>query len=120
GYDVTTELPVRLRLFQLAEQDFVLAVVVHHIAADGFSMRPLVRDLMTAYVARTASVEPGWPQLAVQYIDFALWQRETLGSEDDPTSLISEQLDYWRTALAGLPDELRLAGRPRPAVASYG
>ncbi|WP_280440189.1 non-ribosomal peptide synthetase, partial [Nocardia cyriacigeorgica] len=120
GYDVTSELPVRLRLFQLAEQDFVLAVVVHHIAADGFSMRPLVRDLMTAYVARTASVEPGWPPLAVQYIDYALWQREALGSEEDPTSLISEQLDYWRTALAGLPDELRLAGRPRPAVASYG
>uniref|UniRef100_UPI002457AFAD non-ribosomal peptide synthetase n=1 Tax=Nocardia brasiliensis TaxID=37326 RepID=UPI002457AFAD len=131
GFDVTAEPPVRLRAYQLAsgtqdrgEQgantaDYVLVVVVHHIAADGFSMRPLVRDLMTAYVARTSASEPGWPPLAVQYVDFALWQRETLGSEDDPTSLISEQLDYWRGALAGLPDELRLAGRPRPAVASY-
>ncbi|MEV6428724.1 amino acid adenylation domain-containing protein, partial [Nocardia sp. NPDC051463] len=119
GFDVTAQAPVRLRAYQLGEQDYVLIVVVHHIASDGFSIRPLVRDLMTAYVARTSASEPGWPPLAVQYIDFALWQRETLGSEDDPTSLISEQLDYWRGALAGLPDELRLAGRPRPAVASY-
>uniref|UniRef100_UPI000AC5272E non-ribosomal peptide synthetase n=1 Tax=Nocardia amamiensis TaxID=404578 RepID=UPI000AC5272E len=119
GFDVTTEPPVRLRAYRLAPDDYVLVVVVHHIAADGFSMRPLVRDLMTAYVARTSAAQPGWPPLAVQYVDFALWQRDTLGSEDDPTSLISEQLDYWRGALAGLPDELRLSGRPRPAVASY-
>ncbi|WP_245910083.1 non-ribosomal peptide synthetase, partial [Nocardia amikacinitolerans] len=119
GFDVTAEPPVRLRIYELGERDYVLAVVVHHIAADGFSMRPLVRDLMTAYVARTSNSEPGWPPLAVQYVDFALWQRETLGDEDDPTSLISEQLDYWRTALADLPDELRLPGKPRPTVASY-
>ncbi|MGK8501584.1 non-ribosomal peptide synthase/polyketide synthase [Nocardia asiatica] len=120
GFDVTTQPPVRLRAYRLGPDDYVLVVVVHHIAADGFSMRPLVRDLMTAYVARTSAAQPGWPPLAVQYVDFALWQRDTLGSEDDPTSLISEQLDYWRETLAGLPDELRLAGRPRPAVASYG
>ncbi|WP_157115916.1 non-ribosomal peptide synthetase, partial [Nocardia puris] len=119
GFDVTAEPPVRLRVYELGERDFVLALVVHHIAADGFSLRPLVRDLMTAYVARTSNSEPGWPPLAVQYADYALWQRETLGDEDDPTSLISEQLDYWRTALADLPDELRLPGKPRPTVASY-
>ncbi|MBF6209344.1 amino acid adenylation domain-containing protein, partial [Streptomyces gardneri] len=119
GFDVTTERPTRMRVYRLAPDDHVLVVVVHHIAADGFSMRPLVRDLMAAYMARTSASEPGWPPLAVQYVDFALWQRETLGSEDDPTSLLSEQLDYWRGALAGLPDELRLPGRPRPAVASY-
>ncbi|WP_225732754.1 condensation domain-containing protein, partial [Nocardia sp. JCM 34519] len=119
GFDVTAEPPVRLRVYRIGEQDYVLVVVVHHIAADGFSMRPLVRDMMMAYVARTGEAEPGWSPLPVQYVDYALWQRETLGSEDDRTSLISEQLDYWRGALAGLPDELRLPGKPRPAVASY-
>ncbi|WP_425301913.1 amino acid adenylation domain-containing protein, partial [Nocardia farcinica] len=119
GFDVTAEPPVRLRIYELGERDYVLALVVHHIAADGFSMRPLVRDLMTAYVARTGNTEPGWSPLDVQYIDFALWQRETLGDEEDPTSLIAQQLDYWRTALADLPDELRLVHKPRPNVASY-
>ncbi|WP_036528987.1 non-ribosomal peptide synthetase, partial [Nocardia sp. CNY236] len=119
GFDVATEPPVRLRAYRLAPNDHVLVVVVQHIAADGFSMRPLVRDLMTAYAARTSGADPGWLPLAVHYVDFAMWQRDLLGSEDDPTSLISEQLDYWRAALAGLPDELRLSGRLRPAVASY-
>ncbi|MEV0299405.1 non-ribosomal peptide synthase/polyketide synthase, partial [Nocardia sp. NPDC050710] len=131
GFDVTEEPPVRLRVYQVdtsadggkrwrdTTQDYVLAMVVHHIAADGFSMRPLVRDLMSAYIARRSDSAPSWTPPAVQYIDYALWQRETLGNEDDPISLISAQLDYWREELAGLPEELRLSQRQRPAVASY-
>src|SRR5690606_16642857 len=64
-FAVTAEPPVRLRVHELGERDYVLALVVHHIAADGFSMRPLVRDLMTAYVARTGNTEPGWQPLSV-------------------------------------------------------
>ncbi len=119
GFDVTAEPPVRLRIYELGADDHVLVVVAHHIAADGFSMRPLVRDLMTAYLARAAGQVPDWSPLPIQYVDYALWQRDTLGSEDDPRSLQSEQLDYWRGALAGLPDELRLSTRPRPSVAAY-
>nr|WP_233429644.1 non-ribosomal peptide synthetase [Nocardia elegans] len=119
GFDVTAVPPTRLRLYRVGEADHVLVVVVHHIATDGFSMTPLVRDLMTAYLARTAGSEPGWAPLPVQYADYALWQRESLGSEDDPRSVISEQLGYWHNALNGLPDELRLSTRPRPAVATY-
>uniref|UniRef100_UPI0012FB6AA8 non-ribosomal peptide synthase/polyketide synthase n=1 Tax=Nocardia crassostreae TaxID=53428 RepID=UPI0012FB6AA8 len=120
GFDVTAEPPVRLRAFQIAADDYVLVLVAHHIAADGFSMNPLVRDLMTAYVARSMGEAPGWAELPVQYADYALWQRETLGSEEDPRSLITEQLDYWRETLGGLPDELRLSAKARPAVATYG
>ncbi|MGW4246257.1 amino acid adenylation domain-containing protein, partial [Nocardia sp. NPDC004722] len=119
GFDVTAETAVRLRAFRLAADDHVLVLVAHHIAADGFSMNPLVRDLMTAYIARSQGETPGWTELPVQYADYALWQRETLGSEEDPRSLITEQLDYWSSTLSGLPDELRLSAKPRPAVASY-
>ncbi|MET9488542.1 amino acid adenylation domain-containing protein [Nocardia sp. NPDC006630] len=119
GFDVTTAPPLRLRLLRLAADDHVLVCVVHHIAGDGFSAGPLTRDLMTAYLSRLQSREPEWTPLPVQYADYALWQREILGEESDPDSLLTRQLDHWRTALAGLPDQLELPGdRPRPAVAS--
>ncbi|MGW0177078.1 amino acid adenylation domain-containing protein, partial [Rhodococcus sp. NPDC003322] len=119
GFDVTTQRPLRVRLLQTAERDFVLVMVVHHIAADGFSTGPLVRDVMTAYVSRCAGAEPEWAPLPVQYADYALWQREVLGSEADPESVISSQLGYWQQALAGLPDQLDLPhDQPRPVVAS--
>ncbi|QIS07175.1 amino acid adenylation domain-containing protein [Nocardia brasiliensis] len=120
GFDVTTEVPFRAELFQLDEADHVLVFVAHHISADGWSMGPLTRDLMLAYAARTGGAAPSWAPLPVQYADYSLWQREVLGAEDDPKSVIAQQADFWRTTLAGLPDELALpTDRPRPAVASY-
>uniref|UniRef100_UPI002454A97A non-ribosomal peptide synthase/polyketide synthase n=1 Tax=Nocardia cyriacigeorgica TaxID=135487 RepID=UPI002454A97A len=119
GFDVTTEVPFRARLFEISPTEHVLALVVHHISADGFSMGPLTRDVMTAYGARVEGGEPAWRPLEVQYADFALWQREVLGSEDDPESVIAEQIDFWTRSLRGLPEQLDLpADRPRPAVAS--
>ncbi|KIA66200.1 peptide synthetase [Nocardia vulneris] len=120
GFDVTTEVPFRARLFQVDDADYVLVFVAHHISADGWSMGPLTRDLMLAYVARTGGAAPTWAPLPVQYADYSIWQREVLGAEDDPKSVIAQQAEYWRGALAALPDELALpADRPRPAVASY-
>ncbi|NKX87503.1 non-ribosomal peptide synthetase [Nocardia coubleae] len=121
-FDVTRDVPIRVRLLEVAgtqPQEHVLAVVAHHIAADGSSMGPLVRDIMTAYAARATGGEPGWSPLRVQYADYALWQRAVLGDEADPQSLAARQVEYWRGELAGLPDLIELpTDRPRPAVAS--
>ncbi|MGW4774866.1 non-ribosomal peptide synthase/polyketide synthase, partial [Nocardia sp. NPDC004278] len=119
GFDVTAEVPFRARLFEISPTEHVLALVVHHISADGFSMGPLTRDVMTAYAARVDGGEPAWRPLEVQYADYALWQREVLGAETDPESVISGQIEFWSKALRGLPEQLDLpADRPRPAVAS--
>ncbi|MFE3262527.1 amino acid adenylation domain-containing protein, partial [Nocardia sp. NPDC059229] len=119
GFDVTVDVPFRARLFEVSPTEHVLALVVHHISADGFSMGPLTRDVMTAYGARVEGGEPGWQPLDVQYADYALWQRAVLGDETDAESVISQQISYWRDSLRGLPDQLDLpADRPRPAVAS--
>ncbi|MGK8469189.1 amino acid adenylation domain-containing protein [Nocardia cyriacigeorgica] len=120
AFDVTSEVPLHARLFEINETEYVLGMVVHHISADGWSMGPLARDVMVAYAARTSWEAPAWSALPVQYADYALWQREVLGSEDDPNSLISNQIRYWSRELADLPDELVLpSDRPRPAAASY-
>ncbi|MCF4140797.1 amino acid adenylation domain-containing protein [Streptomyces sp. Tue 6430] len=120
SFDLARDLPLRATLLRTGEREHVLLLVLHHIAADGSSLAPLTRDLSTAYAARCRGEEPAWHELPVQYADYALWQREILGSEDDPTSMLSGQLDFWRRALAGLPEELSLpTDRPRPAHASY-
>ncbi|MGQ4618174.1 amino acid adenylation domain-containing protein, partial [Nocardia sp. R7R-8] len=120
GFDVTVDVPFRAKLLQLAGTEYVLVFVAHHISADGWSMRPLTRDLMLAYVARSGGQEPSWAPLPIQYADYALWQRDALGADDDPESLAGAQLAYWTTELADLPDELNLpADRPRPSAQSF-
>ena len=109
---------MRARLFRVADDEHVLVAVVHHIAADGWSITPLVRDLGVAYASRCAGQAPGWAPLPVQYVDYTLWQRAQFGDLDDSDSPIAAQLAYWQDALAGMPERLQLpTDRPYPPVA---
>ncbi|MFV9632066.1 non-ribosomal peptide synthase/polyketide synthase [Mycobacterium neumannii] len=120
AFDLTAEIPLRAKVFRLAADEHVLVAVVHHIAADGLSIGPLMRDLGTAYAGRCAGNAPSWAPLPVQYVDYTLWQREQLGDLADPDSPIAAQLAYWEQALAGLPERLELpTDRPYPSVADY-
>ncbi|MFD3687477.1 amino acid adenylation domain-containing protein [Nocardiopsis sp. NPDC058631] len=98
----------------------VLLVVLHHIVADEWSFGPLLADLDTAYRARARGHAPDWAPLPVQYADYAASRTAWLGGADVPGSPLARQLDHWRAALEGLPEELALpTDRPRPALPSH-
>ncbi|MFG2312764.1 amino acid adenylation domain-containing protein [Streptomyces sp. NPDC048566] len=118
-FDLARDVPIRARLVRCAPRDHTLVLVVHHIALDGESLGPLLRDLTTAYAARREGRAPQWEPLPVQYADYTLWQQDVLGDESDPDSLAARQLAYWREALADLAQPLALpTDRPRPRVTS--
>jgi amino acid adenylation domain-containing protein len=119
-FDLTTEIPLRASLFKVTAEEHVLVGVLHHIAADGWSVAPLVRDLRAAYTSRRTGRSPNWTELPVQYADYTLWQRERFGDLDDSHSPIAAQLAYWQDALAGMPERLQLpTDRAYPPVADY-
>ncbi|MGW2090505.1 condensation domain-containing protein, partial [Streptomyces sp. NPDC001880] len=99
----------RWALATVGEGEHLLALTMHHIVSDGWSVGVLLREVQAAYVGEVL------PELPVQYADFAVWQREWLAS-----GVLEEQLVHWRTALDGAPPVLELpADFPRPAVPSY-
>ncbi|RMI28370.1 non-ribosomal peptide synthetase [Nocardia stercoris] len=119
AFDLADEPLVRVRLFTTAPGCHVLSVLMHHIIADRSASEILVADLITAYRARIRGAAPEWPTLDRQFADFAVWQREMFdhGAGGELSPYGTAQLGYWRTALAGLPDELAIAhDRPRPPV----
>jgi amino acid adenylation domain-containing protein len=89
---------LRAKLLKLAENDHVLALVVHHIAFDGWSAGILVRELVELYRAFCETREPVLPELKIQYADYAVWQRNWLDGE-----VLSKEFDYWKQQLAGAP-----------------
>ncbi|MFD9700031.1 amino acid adenylation domain-containing protein [Lentzea sp. NPDC059081] len=100
-FDLETEIPIRARLVAEGEDEHLLVLVVHHIAVDGWSITPLWRDLARAYAARLDGRAPDWDPLPVRYLDFTSWNRDLLASA-------GELLPFWKTELAGMPEEIAL------------
>ena len=119
-FDLSAEIPIRAQIYSVGPEQHVVGIVVHHIAFDGWSLAPMVRDVAEAYRARRQGRAPQWAPLPVQYVDYTLWQQEWLGAESDPDSVIAGQLAYWRQELADLPEVVSLpTDRARPPVPSY-
>src|SRR5262249_25410027 len=119
SFDLSRELPLRAHLFAVGSEH-VLLLVLHHIAGDGWSLRPLLRDLGAFYRARLDDRATELPALPVQYADYTLWQRDVLGEEGEASSAIGQQLSYWKDALQQLPEQIELpVDRARPAVSSH-
>ncbi|MFF2625665.1 amino acid adenylation domain-containing protein [Kitasatospora griseola] len=119
AFDLAAEIPIRTWLFRTGPDEHVLLILIHHIAADGWSMGPLARDLVTAYTARRSGGAPAWDALPVEYADYTLWQRQLLGDPSDPHSEYTRQLEYWAEQLAELPDGVGFpTDRPRHAATS--
>src|SRR6267143_4710135 len=107
---------IRVSLYKLAQAEHVLIINLHHIVADGLSIGLLLDELDTFYRAYTRGGDPRPPELAVQYADFALWQRQTTAHE----AAYTNQIEFWHKQLDGTLPVLELpADRPRPALQSF-
>ncbi|CUW33084.1 non-ribosomal peptide synthetase [Streptomyces reticuli] len=97
-FDLTRDLMLRARLLRLADDDHVLLLSLHHIAADGWTLDVLKHEIGVLYTAFRQGTEHDLPELEVQYADYAVWQRDWLGQ-----GLLREQLAYWRERLKDTP-----------------
>ncbi|MDT9002475.1 condensation domain-containing protein, partial [Paucibacter sp. APW11] len=114
-FNLASEPLIRGLLLRLDTDDHVLLINQHHIISDGWSIGVLVREVATLYAAFSQGQPDPLPELAIQYADYAAWQRQWLQGER-----LQQQLDYWRERLAGAPELLVLpTDRPRPAQQNY-
>nr|WP_281355894.1 non-ribosomal peptide synthase/polyketide synthase [Pseudomonas atagonensis] len=114
-FDLQDDPLIRGRLVRLADDHHVLLLTLHHIISDGWSMGVLTRELMALYQAFSHGQPDPLPPLALQYTDYAVWQRRWLSGE-----VLQRQSEYWRQTLAGAPALLMLpTDRPRPAEQDF-
>ena len=105
----------RAALLRVDAEDHVLLLSMHHIVSDGWSMGVFFRELTMLYGAYREGGESPLAEPAVQYADYAVWQREQLAGDS-----LDRQLSYWKEQLAGAPELLALpTDHPRPAVRTY-
>ncbi|MDX3696460.1 SDR family oxidoreductase [Streptomyces europaeiscabiei] len=116
-FDLTRDIPLWAGLYGPGDGTRGLVLLLHHSAADGWSLVPFAKDLSTAYAARLEGRAPDWAAPTIQYADYTLWQEQLLDGLRDPAAPMGRQLAFWKEALAKLPEEIPLpADRGRPAV----
>ncbi|WP_444997367.1 amino acid adenylation domain-containing protein [Aliikangiella sp. IMCC44359] len=114
GFDLSADLMLRVSLLVLSDTESVLLFNLHHIASDGWSMGVLTQEFVGLYQAYSEGREARLPALAIQYADFAHWQREWLSGER-----LESELSYWEGQLSGIPAVHSLPlDKPRPVVQS--
>ncbi|AUB35492.1 Glutamate-1-semialdehyde aminotransferase [Nostoc flagelliforme CCNUN1] len=114
-FDLANQLLIRAILLVLSPTEHILLFCIHHIVSDGWSMGVFLHETAAIYGAVAQDQPTPLPELAIQYVDFAVWQRQFLLGE-----VKDVQLAYWQTQLAGAPALLELhTDRPRPAVQSF-
>ena len=114
-FDLQRDLMVRAQVVRLWEEQYQLLFTLHHIAADGWSLGVLIKEMATLYQAFCQAQPSPLPELTIQYADFALWQRDYLQDER-----LERQLSWWQAQLASAPPLLQLPiDHPRPAQPSY-
>ena len=114
SFDLSRGPLIRAQLLRLASQDHVLFLNMHHIISDGWSMGVLFRELSELYQAYGLGKASPLPELAVQYADYSIWQRQWLQGEE-----LDRQLSYWRKQLDGISPLQLPTDRVRPPVQSY-
>ncbi len=115
AFDLSRDLMLRAQLIKVSDREHVLAVVLHHIASDGWSMGVLFKELSHLYQCYVKGESSSLPELEIQYADYAVWQREWLTGEE-----LDKQVGYWQKQLEAAPPLLQLpTDHPRPAVQSH-
>jgi amino acid adenylation domain-containing protein len=114
AFDLSRGPLLRVGLARLDEAEHVLAVTMHHIVSDGWSVGVLIRELTTLYEAYSGGGESPLAELEVQYADFAVWQRGWLQGE-----VLERQVGYWREQLRELQPLELPTDFPRPASMTY-
>ncbi|MDJ0903585.1 MAG: amino acid adenylation domain-containing protein [Xenococcus sp. MO_188.B8] len=111
-----TQAPLmRAKLLDVGDNSHILLLTIHHIVADGWSMNIIMNELWTYYRSLTTQTTIELEPLAIQYADFALWQRDHFNN-----LTLAPQLEYWQHQLAGIPPTLELPlDRPRPAQQTF-
>lgn len=114
-FDLKNGPVLRAELMRLRTNDNLLLITIHHIAADGWSMDIIARELVALYEARYNRRSPSLPDLPIQYADFASWQRRYLSGP-----VLQRDVTYWKNKLEGVPPLLELpTDRPRPARQTF-
>jgi amino acid adenylation domain-containing protein len=114
-FNFSQDLMLRSCLLKISNTEYILLLVVHHIAADGLSMGIFCQELNSLYREFSQNLPSSLPELPIQYADFAQWQRQYLQD-----NVLDDSINYWKKHLAGAPELLSLpTDRPRPAVQTY-